>query len=233
MLVGLFILALEGNYASLRRYFYVRKFSLIILLLASLLTGCGQKVKEASIESKDLVLGKTIFYENIENMPPSIITKFGGQEKIICKWDENPSEPIISPDKKRVAYITPYEFEVIGEVHIYSTTNSVKENAIKVADVPKDFKPMKLFWLNDRYLLIIIGYAYGTTSIGGDLYVYDTSNKKLSLLITEGDDQRQVKAVTSKNGDIIIEIAVYNDEFTGYVIEDKVYKSQSLIDLIK
>ena len=43
----------------------MRKFFLIILLLVSLLTGCGQKVKEASIESKDLVLGKTIFYENI------------------------------------------------------------------------------------------------------------------------------------------------------------------------
>jgi uncharacterized protein YhbP (UPF0306 family) len=75
-------------------------------------------------------------------------------------------------------------------------------------------------------LLTGCGQKTKETSIGGDLYVYDTSNKKLSLLITEDDDQRHVKAVTSKNGDIIIEIAVYNDVFTGYVIEEKVFKSQ-------
>lgn len=207
----------------------MRKFS--ILLFVCLLSGCGQK--EASIESKDLIIGETIFFENTANIPPSIFVRFNEQEKIICKWDDNPSEPVISPDKKRAAYITPYEFEVIGEVHIYNSANNGAENAIKVADIPKEHKPMKLFWLNDRYLLIIIGYAYGTTSVGGDLYVYDTSGKSLSLLITVTEDNKQIKDVRDENENIIIEIAAYNDEFTDYEIEEKVFKPQSLMDLIE
>jgi len=211
----------------------MRKASLLILLFACLFTGCGQKVKDASIESRDLIIGKTIFYEKTESIPPSIFIRFNEQEKIICKWDNNPSEPIISPDKKRAAYITPYEFEVIGEVHIYNSTNNNVENAVKIADIPKEHKPKKLFWLNDRYLLIIMGDAYGTTSVGGDLYVYDTSGKSLSLLITEDEDNKQIKDVKAENENIIIEIAVYNDKSTDYVTEEKAFKFQSLIDLIE
>lgn len=213
----------------------MRRFSLILLaiLFAGFLSGCRQKAKEVGIESKDLIIGETIFYENIESMSPSIFVRFNEQEKIICKWDDNPSKPVISPDKKRAAYITPYEFEVIGEVHIYDSANSVVENAVKIADIPKEHNPKKLFWLNDRYLLIIMGYAYGTTSVGGDLYVYDTSGKSLSLLITETEDKRQIKDVKAENENIIIEIAAYNDEITDYEIEEKVFKSQSLMDLIE
>ncbi len=219
----------------------MRRFILAVLLLSTIMfAGCTEKDKDVLI-GPDLILGETVIYgDTIINeedgdvpQPPSILLISGDQVRILCGRDKNPSQPCISPNRKKLAYISPFEFETIGEVHIYDASNRLDENAVTSTDIPDEYSPKKLFWLDDRYLLAIVGYAYGTVSRGGDLYVYDTIDKRLSFLISENDDKRQITDITADNEDITLDITVYDDDMSDYSTEKRIMTYQDIMDRIK
>ncbi len=207
---------------------------LVMAVISLIITGCTQKSGTSdSKDTADLVLDTTVFYRRIENNLPEIVVKKDGKEKIICEGNDVPSKPSISHDKKKLAYISPYEFEVIGEVFLYNNLNDIHKAVITNKDIPENLAPKKINWFDDRYLLVILGYAYGTVSIGGDLYVYDTVGDKMALLIKEGDEKGEISDIKIEQDTVKLDIAVFNDEFTDYNIEVSSYGLKEFLDMIE
>ncbi len=207
---------------------------LAMTVISLIITGCSQKSGTSdSKAAEDLVLDTTVFYRRIENNLPEIIVKKNGKEKMICEGNDAPSKPSISPDKKKLAYISPYEFEVIGEVFLYNHLNDIHKAVITHKDIPENLAPKKISWFDDRYLLAIMGYAYGTVSIGGDLYVYDTVDEKMALLINQDEQKGEISDIKVEQDSVKLDVAVFNDELTDYKIEESSYGLKEFLDMIE
>ena len=100
-----------------------------------------------------------------------------------------PSFPSLSLDEGRFAYLAPFEWEMLSEIFIYDfetgsnrcvlTLDDIKSNK----NIRNDFTPKYLLWLDNRYLLAVIQYAYGTVTQGGDVYILDTEDNTIVPLI--------------------------------------------------
>jgi outer membrane lipoprotein-sorting protein len=235
-----------GKVFFMKRYISVL---IVVAVIGLIITGCTQKsgtsnskdakdtkdIKEIkdTREAEGLVLDTTVFYRKAENNLSEIVVKKDGKEKIICEGDNYPAKPSISADKKKLAYISPYEFEVIGEVFMYNYLKDTNKAIITHKDIPENLAPKKLSWFDDRYLLVIMGYAYGTVSMGGDLYVYDTVDDKMALLIEAGDEKGEISDVRIEQDAVKLDIVVFNDDFTEYEIEESSYGFKEFLDRIK
>jgi len=134
---------------------------------------------------------------------------------------DSTSNPLLSPNKEYVAFISPFEWECHGYVYLMNIASG------KVEDVPlkldNDLTVKELVWKNNNTLLLLIGSVWGTINVGGDLYSYNISKKKLKLL------KRFEKRIQIKNIHITGEHTLllsgikYNDdifnEFDQYDIE--------------
>ncbi|MDA8228339.1 MAG: DUF4652 domain-containing protein [Desulfitobacterium hafniense] len=90
---------------------------------------------------------------------------------------------VVSPDRTKAAYLYPNEWETISDIYLetvsadgakiwtkLSIDQSVRFNMWnKTGQVLDKYTPKKILWENDNSLLVIVGYAYGTVSPGGDL----------------------------------------------------------------
>lgn len=152
-------------------------------------------------------------------------------EKMICEKD--PSIPAISPDKSKVAYIDVFAWEEIGNVYIYDVLEGKSEMVIEQnIDFEKEYTPKKLVWMDDERLLVVIGYAYGTASVGGDLYVYDIREEKLSLVISP-EDYNEIKDVRLNKNEIILEYAEFSGDMTEYTTKNVLYSKEDILELIR
>ena len=105
---------------------------------------------------------------------------------VVC--DDMPSRPVLSPDGKTLAYLAPYQFEVLSDIKFFDLQTGTNSTAVsqadmkKIQDVRKDNTAKSLMWLDDRYLVAIVQYGFGTVIKGGDLFVYDMADKSLRPL---------------------------------------------------
>ncbi len=140
--------------------------------------------------------------------------------------EDMPSEPIISPNGKKLAFIAPKQWETVGSIFLYNyETNSLNE-LLKADQIEDQTSPKDILWYNDDYLLAIIGYAYGTVSVGGDLYLVDinTGNPGRVLGLTE---YQEVKSIRLDDEYIHLEIAEFDENFNEYqIIDDKINRSR-------
>ena len=153
-------------------------------------------------------------------------------EKVIC---ENPycSPPAVSPDGNKFAYMDVLEWEVPGEVYLYDLEKGKSELIIKQnQDIKDQHTPKGLCCLDNNRLLAIIGFAYGTVSVGGELYLYDVEQGKLSLVLEPGE-QEEICAVTVSEDEVAIEYAKFDEEWNHSTRETKTYKLQEFLSLIK
>ncbi len=79
------------------------------------------------------------------------------------------------------------------------------------------YTPKNVEWINDRQLFVIVGYAYGTVSAGGKLYVLDIEKNKLQPVITELTPKEEVMAVkVNGDGTFTYKLNVYDsDEYSS------------------
>jgi hypothetical protein len=97
------------------------------------------------------------------------------------------TEPVKSPDSKKAAYVSPVEFEELGDVYIVNLEDGTQ--SILVASENQE-TPKKVIWEDDKNVLVIIGQAYGTVGVGGNIYRVNLETKeKTALTNYEGDIQ--------------------------------------------
>ena len=179
-----------------------------MLLLNSLFIGTigynGDHLESKSMEKKIVIDETNIkFQERLFDDSLLLYLEDKGRKSIYIISDQtnyfisndSPSKPSISPDKRRFAYISPQEWEVIGDLYLYDVETKNKKTIVSHTEIPNQFTPKAVEWLNNRYLVIIIGYAYGTINMGGSLYVFDSETNQLSLAIVpeEQTEFRDIK----------------------------------------
>lgn len=169
-----------------------------------------------------------LYYSDEKNswIDPLIIKK-SGELKSICLESTSPM-PAVSPNRKRIAYIHPFEWEEIGELYIYNIDNDNTEIAITREDIADQSTVKAAKWLDDRYILTIIGYAYGTVRVGGDLYLYDTKDEDLKLIVeansldkTTANGLVEIMDFKIMDKYIILKLAKHDKEFMEYTVEDR------------
>lgn len=126
-------------------------------------------------------------------------------------------KPKVSPNKSRLIYISPYEWEVLGDLYLCNlsgenTKSEVILSAKKVSEIVAPMQKIKVAkWKNNDELYLIIGQGYGTVSEGGDLYTYDIIKNKLSI-VYKCDDREEVVNFEVNKDEINLTIVKFNKE---------------------
>ncbi|MBO8173388.1 MAG: DUF4652 domain-containing protein [Bacillaceae bacterium] len=152
-----------------------------------------------------------------------------GEEKVV--GDKKPSEPAVSPDREKFAFIDVMQWEYIGEVYLYDIETGENQRILaRDEDFDNQHKPKALAWLDDRRLLVTIGYAYGTVSMGGDLYAYDIRSDNLTRVVETGEPE-DIMDVSVEGDQVILDMAHYNDDKTGYDVKQVTYPKREILQL--
>ncbi|MBF8436423.1 DUF4652 domain-containing protein [Halanaerobiaceae bacterium Z-7014] len=140
--------------------------------------------------------------------------------------EEMPSEPIISPAGNKLAFIAPFQWETVGSIYIYDYESNSLNELLSADQIEAQNSPKGIWWYNDDYLLAIIGYAYGTVSVGGDLFLVEieTGNPRRVIGLTE---YQEVKSISLDDQYIYLEIAEFDENFNEYqIIEDRINRNR-------
>ena len=136
------------------------------------------------------------------------------------------SKPIISKDKQGLLYIEPYDFETFGNLHFYNINKNADKILIKYSRVIEETggdNTIKLVkWLDNNNLICIIGFGFGTVSMGGDLYSYNISEDQLERLY-KNEEREEVVNFELIDGEIKMIITKYDEELINYSIKSKFY----------
>lgn len=154
----------------------------------------------------------------------------GPVTKHICEYF--PSPPVISPNKRRMAYISPLEWEVLGEVFLFDFSNYENKVILHRDVIPFQFTPKELLWLDNRFLLMIIGFAYGTVTLGGDLYIFDTLNKRL-LSYKKSNDKQEYKDIALYSGKVAINVITFDNNLNDHIEDPLVFTIEEINEFIQ
>ncbi len=160
------------------------------------------------------------------------------EEKIVLESEEEivindnfPSEPQLSPSESKMVFISPYLWEMIGQVYLYDLVEQQEKVIVSNEDLDGQMTPKKIEWITDDYLLLIIGKAYGTVSEGGDLYLFELETNEL-YEVSRLDDNEEYKDIIIEEEEIILEIAVFDANYLNYELKEQSYSKQELINLL-
>lgn len=124
--------------------------------------------------------------------------------------DEFPSEPIFSPNNKKAIYISPLEWECPGSLYLYNLENGEIQELVS-QNSTEQTHPKYAIWIDDNTIAIIIGFSYGTVSIGGNVFVLTLNNNVLKQ-ITDYPGKIQITKVHKKNNILNLTGIEYIDE---------------------
>lgn len=167
-----------------------------------------------------LMLNETVLYP--ENEPPSIKIKISsGEWKEISTVDDYPSKPEISSDQMKLAFIAPFEFEMAGEAWLYDAKTGESTKIFTQDQAGKEKSVKQILWADSNHLLILTGHTYGTVSSNRSLYLLNTNDNDLRLIVQaqENQDIRDLALISGTT--ISFSMITYNEDFTNHVSESK------------
>lgn len=147
----------------------------------------------------------------------NIIIYIDGRKIELC--NECCSEPSLNVDKNKLVFISPLEWEEIGKLMIYDIEmEELKE--IKIKEIPEQHTIKKAQWLNNHNLIMIVGFAYGTVTLGGNIYTYDLDSKEF-INIYANEEMEEVKDFNIKEDNIELEIITFDKDYDKYKVRNK------------
>lgn len=218
-----------------RKVVRVRKFLIILIIISISLLGCENSLNTSNTNTStnepvgtDEVGNDTLTYSKVTDLYNGAELYYGGRNTIQIEDGNNSqilcsylcSYPELSPNKKRIAYIDPDEQDLPRALYLYNVENDSKELLI-IPNQDGSGTPKEVRWLDDQYLLLIIGYGYGSVSYGGGLYLYDLSNKEL-ILLKIPNHQTEYRDIVIKEDIITLDLARWTDNNSNdYIIEQE------------
>lgn len=163
--------------------------------------------------------------------------KYDENKKVIIQIDPNgkkttiaddfPSKPILSPDNKKAIYISPLEWECLGSLYLYILETGYITELIspdKEQNIPKYAD-----WIDDDNIVVIIGYGMGTIEVGGNVFIYNITKRKLKQ-ITEYPPEVQIYQININNEFMELIGIKYTDEnFNEYIkFKEKIQINQTI-----
>ncbi|MGM0419457.1 MAG: DUF4652 domain-containing protein [Bacillota bacterium] len=145
--------------------------------------------------------------------------------------ENNPSLPAISPDRTALIYIAPFEWEQPGSIYVYNLQNKEHKKVLGPANLAEDMSPKGVWWYDNNHLLVIVGYAYGTVSVGGDLYLLDLGTADLEQVI-ELADTEEIISLEIKEDSILLQVARFDDQYIDYEIIERSLAQDKVEELL-
>lgn len=161
---------------------------------------------------------------NIElnNETNTLELKKDGEDTVVLS-DNYPSEPVKSPNGQHAAYLAPFEWEELSDLYIVDLKDGSQK---KLIEGNSESKPKNVIWENDDNILVILGYPYGTVSIGGNIYRVNIESGKQEQL-TNYEDDIQITEFHLEDGTLHYSGIQYTDDA---MIEHKEYSNQISLD---
>lgn len=121
-------------------------------------------------------------------------------------------------DRDIYAYIDEIGFEVIGNVNLFDAKTGEITQLTTYDYSGEQQTVKKIGWYSENQLLVIIGFATGTITVGGWVYTLDIDTKELKLLLetTETDEIIDIVKPDGGSGDYIFPVARWDDNFMSY-----------------
>lgn len=219
-----------------RKMMRVRKFLIILIIISIPLLGCENSLNTSNTNTStnepvgtDEVGNDTLTYSKVADLYNGADLYYGGNytiqiedgsnSKIICSY--LCSYPELSPDKKRIAYIYPDEQDNPRALYIYNVENDSKDILMK-SDYTGSSTPKEVRWLDDQYLLLIIGYGYGHVNYGGDLYIYDIINGGVAIPLKTSEPRTEYRDIVIKEDVITLDKVKWTDDtYNEYIVEQE------------
>lgn len=213
-----------------------RTLSLLIMfsILISLVGCNGNKISEDMIsidEHNQLMEALIAEYDKkiSDNMPEVIrLPKLENESSLMGELHYNEVRDIY-------AYIDIVGFEVIGNVFLYNPNTGDATKMTSYEYGGKDPTVKKIAWLSENELLMIVGYATGTVTVGGSVYVLNIDTGMSQEIIVPNDMEEIVDMVKPDGGSgkLIFVVAKWNDnfmEFETFNVEYNYFDLRRMID---
>lgn len=175
----------------------------------------------------ELIMNETVQYPENESL--SIKVKKGDDWKEISTIDDYPSKPEINGDKAKLAFISPFEFELIGEVWVYDALTDGKTKVFTSEQAGEGKSAKQLLWLDNNNLLILTGNTYGTVTLNDTLYLLNIKDNKFEQVLKVNGDQDIRKLQIDSETSIAYELATYDDQRMDAVSEAKTLDMTSYV----
>lgn len=204
---------------------------LFVLLIAFVLTACGTADEDNSAsnnENTSQVENKSddtqtnneedestteeatedveLYNIELNNENNTVELKKEGEDTVVLS-DQYPSEPVKSPNGQHAAYLAPFEWEEISDLYIVDLKEGSQK---KLIEGNSESKPKNVIWENDEHVLVILGYPYGTVSIGGNIYRVNIETGAQEQL-TDYEDDTQITDFHIEDGTLHYSGIKYTD----------------------
>ena len=120
----------------------------------------------------------------------------------------------VSPDGTRLLYNQDFAWESVGTLWLYDFETREKQQ-LSLDGLRDGYTPAFADWLDNRYVLFVEQFASGTTTVGGDLCVYDTETAKCFRLTETAKERFQICSFDVYGRDCVVFDCVQLDE--GYM----------------
>ena len=138
------------------------------------------------------------------------------------------SKIVLSPDGCYGAYISPLEWEAVGNLFVKNIKTG-EVNKLTHYRENRSNTPKAVVWLNDTLLLVIEGYTWGTVTVGGSLYVVNSRTGKFYSVLKPPIHQEVAEVSTHKNS-IVLKIATWSENYMDYKLSTKVLQVDSILN---
>lgn len=208
-----------------------------LLLVFSTLSFTSCKKKDKTPENQKLETNKEVNEEEIIIEDPTEEDTKNNEEDIIeeednvsqqdtkvkfikhqLQKDDEPefaTKPVSSVNNKLSACIEgkgpDAEEEGIGKIFIKDLLNEEKW-ALEIVPGEEQNTPKSITWIDDENIVSIVGLGYGTVSLGGNLYKINVKTGKVISIYDTNTPKRQVIGVKKVDGNLELEILVYDDD---------------------
>jgi hypothetical protein len=133
------------------------------------------------------------------------------------------------------AYIDQVGFEVIGNVNLYDPNTGESRKVTSYEYNGTDPTVKKLTWFSEDQLLLIVGFATGTVTVGGSVYALSIETGELIEIILPGDMEEIIDIVKPDggSGDLIFVVAKWDNQYMEYETYNVVYDHTELSEIIE
>lgn len=120
------------------------------------------------------------------------------------------SDTYASPGKRMNAFLSPVEFELFADIYIEDIKDATRWQLQLALDGQQT--PKKFVWVDDERFLVIIGYAFGTTSPGGDVYLVNARTGQGALWY-QPKEYTEVTDLKIEKGNVIMTVVRFNENY--------------------
>jgi|GEM_PF-1310675 len=192
---------------------------LLIVLVISLVAGVYLAHVYHKFLTEELISDDQIAYQPEESLSIMRENEAEGETRLLS--DNFPSHPRLSPDRTRLAYIAPHQWEEIGSLYIYDYPSDEVITLLEGKDFGSQHTPKNVWWLDDEYLLVLEGFAYGTVTVGGELQVVQASSGEMAQLVGfPEEDRKEIMDLEYLDDEEIylLKIAHFDEQFMEYEV---------------